>query len=78
MGTKTTSLRKVGDGAVFPDTKEVTPSGYVEDVRLWETPYKHEVRHAVKDEAHTNSHLGEVRSVKIADKAPAKSLGVAS
>ena len=33
--------------AVFADTKEVTPSGCIRDARLWETPYKHVVRHAV-------------------------------
>ena len=32
-------------------TDEVPPLKYIGDVRLWETPYKHVVRHAVTEEA---------------------------
>ena len=40
-------IRESRRSAVCPDAEEVTPLRYIEDVRLSETPYKHEVRHTV-------------------------------
>ena len=34
---------------------------------LWETPYKHAVRHAVTDNSSTHSHVGDVRTVYITE-----------
>ena len=44
--------------------EECAPSGSLGEARLWETPYKHEVRHAVIGQPlHHHSHVGDVRSV---------------